>query len=54
MKQQVIIIKVKFDETENQSPKNWNWSQLLGCERDCVEILNYGDIEDVGEREVYK
>lgn len=53
MKQQIIIIKVKFDEN-SQSPKNWNWSELIGCERDCVEVLNYGVVEDVGEGQIYE
>ncbi len=49
MKQQVVILKVKFDETENYSPQNWNWSELIGCKKDCVQVLNYGAIESVRE-----
>lgn len=49
MKQQVLILKVKYDEEEIHSPKNWNWSELIGCKRDCVEVINYGAIEDVEE-----
>lgn len=46
MKSQVIILKVRFDEEEIE-PKNWNWSEILGCEKDCVEVVNYGSSEDV-------
>lgn len=49
MKQQVIILKVKFDENYNYAPQSWNWSELIGCDGDCVEILNYGVIERVRE-----
>ena len=54
MKQQVLILKVKYDETELYSPKNWNWSELIGCKGDCVEVVNYGTIEDVREEELHQ
>ena len=47
MKQQVLIIKVKYDEKNKHRPSAWEWSTLLHCEHDCVEILNSGAIEDV-------
>lgn len=50
MKEQILILKVKFDETDNYSPNNWNWSELIGCGKDCVEILNYGKVETIDER----
>lgn len=46
MKQQVLIIKVKYDEKTQHRPSSWEWSTLLHCEHDCVEILNSGAIED--------
>lgn len=49
MKSQVVILKVKFDENESFPPKSWNWSELIGCNVDCVELMNYGAIEDLGE-----
>jgi hypothetical protein len=42
MKQQVLIIKVKYDEKNQHRPSAWEWSTLLHCEHDCVEILNSG------------
>ena len=47
MKQQVVILKIKYDETENYAPQNWNWSELIGCEKDCIQIMNYGGIEEI-------
>ena len=49
MKEQIVILKIKFDENYGK-PQNWNWSELLGCD-DCIEILNYGIIEEVIENE---
>jgi len=49
MKSQVVILKVKFDENESLHPSSWNWSEIIGCSVDCVELMNYGSIEDLGE-----
>ena len=46
MKSQVVILKVKFDD-EGFEPRSWNWSQIIGCEVDCVEVMNYGTIEEI-------
>ena len=50
MKSQVVILKVKFDE-DSHAPKSWNWSEIIGCDVDCVEVMNYGGIEDVPPKE---
>ena len=47
MKQQVLIIKVRYDEKTQHVPSAWGWSTLLHCEHNCVEILNSGASEDV-------
>lgn len=47
MKSQIVILKVAFDENTSIEPKNWNWSEILGCDRGCVDLLNYGAVEDV-------
>lgn len=44
-KSQIIILQVSYDDEENKQPKNWNWDQIVGCE-DCVEILNYSNVEN--------
>jgi len=46
MKSQVVVLKVKFEEGSYE-PKSWNWSEIIGCDVDCVEVMNYGRIEDV-------
>jgi hypothetical protein len=48
MKQQVVILKVKFDD-EHFEPRSWNWSEVIGCDVDCVEVMNYGRVEDLEE-----
>jgi hypothetical protein len=52
MKQQVVILKIKYDNSENYAPKSWNWSQLIGCKGDCVEVMNYGKIEELPEDDI--
>ena len=47
MKQQVLIMRIKYDESTQHPPSSWSWPSLLKCEYSCVEILNYGGIEDV-------
>ena len=46
MKSQVLILKVLFDD-EDFEPKNWNWSEIIGCGKNCIEIMNHGAVEDV-------
>jgi hypothetical protein len=48
MKQQVLILKVKFDD-DTFEPRSWNWSEIIGCDVDCVEVMNYGRVEDLGK-----
>lgn len=46
MKSQVVILKVKFEEGSHE-PRSWNWSEVIGCDLDCVEVMNYGTVENV-------
>jgi len=46
MKSQVLILKVKFEEGSYE-PRSWNWSEIIGCDVDCVEVMNYGRVEEV-------
>lgn len=48
MRSQVIVLKVKYDEKESYEPRSWNWSEIIGCDVDCVEVMNYGVSEDLG------
>lgn len=45
MKTQTLILKVKFDE-DDKNPNFWDWNALIGC-KDCIELQNYGTIENV-------
>lgn len=49
MKQQIIILQIKYDETESLEPKSWNWPEILNCKGNCVEVLNYGKAENLEE-----
>ena len=46
MKSQILILKVNYDD-DGIKPSNWNWSNLIGCDQDCVEVVNYGVVEAV-------
>lgn len=37
-KEQVLIIKVKYDDEDNYEPYKWNWSELINGD---VEVLNH-------------
>lgn len=45
-KTQIIILKITYDDELNKQPKNWHWSEIIGCENDCVEVMNSGSVED--------
>jgi len=48
LKEQVLILKVRYDETYDQAPHTWNWGELLGSEHE-VEVLNHGSTEIVDD-----
>ncbi len=41
IKEQIIILKVKYDDKEQQVPHIWNWTELLNSDQE-IEVLNYG------------
>lgn len=45
-KEQVLILKVRYDEDYDQTPHTWNWTELLGSDHE-VEVLNHGVPEKV-------
>jgi hypothetical protein len=48
IKEQTLILKVRYDDEQNKSPHTWDWSGLIG--NDCeAEVLNYSGSEDVKE-----
>jgi hypothetical protein len=46
IKEQVLIIKVKYDDTYNQSPHTWNWADLIGSDQE-VEVMNHSSTLEV-------
>lgn len=38
IKEQVLIIKVKYDDEDNYEPSRWNWSEMINSD---VEVLNH-------------
>lgn len=51
MKSQILILRIFYDEKTSFEPRSWNWSEVIGCSSDCVEVMNYGAIEDIPENE---
>jgi hypothetical protein len=46
IKEQVLILKVKYDDSYNQTPHTWNWTELLGSEHE-VEVMNHSSCSEV-------
>lgn len=46
IKQQVVILKVKYDDEKDQTPHAWNWTEVVGGGRE-VEVMNHGASEIV-------
>jgi len=46
IKEQVLIIKVKYDDDQDHTPHTWDWSQLVGDEHE-IEVMNHGRSEEV-------
>jgi len=41
IKEQVLIIKVKYDDEQNNTPHTWNWTDLVGNDHE-IEVMNHG------------
>ena len=39
--QQIVILKISYED-KNNPPSSWHWPTIIGCEDNCVEIMNYG------------
>lgn len=44
IKEQVLILKVAYDDEQDQTPHTWNWTELLGGDHE-VEVMNHGGSE---------
>jgi len=40
IKEQTLILKIKYDDEENRKPSTWDWAGLLNSDHE-VEVLNY-------------
>jgi hypothetical protein len=48
IKEQVLILKVRYDDEHDQTPHTWNWTELVRNEH-VVEVMNHGKAEEVEE-----
>ena len=46
IKEQVLILKVRYDDEERHSPHTWNWTEIAGGGHE-VEVMNHGSPEKV-------
>jgi hypothetical protein len=44
IKQQVIILKVTYDDELQHAPHTWNWTELVGNDH-ATEVMNHGVAE---------
>lgn len=50
MKAQTVILRFYYDENEKLEPRLWNWPEIIGCDYNCVEVMNYSGAECVEEK----
>ena len=46
IKEQVLILKVRYDDEQNQTPNTWNWSGIVDNGQE-IEVMNHGRAEIV-------
>lgn len=44
IKEQVLILKVRYDDEQDQTPHTWDWSSLVNSGHE-VELMNHGASE---------
>jgi len=44
IKEQVLIIKVRYDDEKAQTPHAWNWTEIAGNDQE-IEVMNHGRAE---------
>lgn len=49
IKEQVLILKVKYDDNHDQTPHTWNWTELLNTDYE-IEVMNHGVAEPSKDR----
>lgn len=46
IKEQVLILKVRYDDEQAHSPHTWNWAELVKNDHE-IEVMNHGKAEIV-------
>jgi hypothetical protein len=44
IKEQVLILKVRYDDAQDQTPHTWDWSGVVGNGQE-IEVMNHGAAE---------
>lgn len=45
IKEQIVILKVKYNENYDQTPHTWNWTEIVKNNHE-IEVLNHGSPEE--------
>lgn len=45
IKEQVLILKVRYESEEDRPPHTWDWSNLVGSDHH-IEVMNHGATEE--------
>lgn len=48
IKEQILIVRVRYDDEYDRSPHTWNWTDLIRSDHE-VEVVNHGKPEEVRE-----
>ena len=46
--QQIVILKISYED-KNNPPSSWHWPTVIGCDVNCVEVMNYGGVEEISK-----
>lgn len=46
IKEQVLILKVRYDDEQGKAPHTWNWTELVHNDHE-VEVMNHGKTHNV-------
>jgi hypothetical protein len=46
IKEQVLILKVRYDDEHEKTPHTWNWTELVRNDHE-IQVVNHGGSEEV-------
>lgn len=49
IKEQILILKVKYDDEQEKAPHTWSWGDIVGEDHE-AEVINHGQPETVQEK----